>query len=365
MRIQNFVIAMLVVASDIGVSRIVKAADSTSVPDLLSDLKYSIALVRTPTERGTAFVFDTAGHLLTNCHVVTNEKMHTVYETVDVRFASHAVPVTVTAKVLGCDKASDLAVLDVDPLARVLVQPFPAPIPAANYQDIKVGQDVLAVGFALNIEGQPSVTRGVISGLNRGLGDAGGLIQTDAAINHGNSGGPLINLKGEFVGVNTYTSNEPGQFYARSIGTALPFAQELCKRGQLDRLDLGIDKVITLPQEFGDETLFPFGGAAVWTFAKNAPLQAAGLQSGDVITGMVSCSGEKPTECEPTAATISNAGDLLNWLAFGAGSKAVVVQAVRYPQCAWNAWEAGKDVPNDCQPDKHAFLNVRVVLPKK
>lgn len=186
------------------------AAEGPSISDLVAGLKYSIVLVRTPRATGTAFVFDKRGYLLTNCHVVLDEHQKP-FKSVDVRFVSTAVPATVTANVVGCDQLSDLAVLSVDPLQRVLVQPFPPPIPPAAYNEIKVGQEVIAVGFALGIEGEPSVTRGVISGLNRDFGAAGGLIQTDAAINHGNSGGPLINMKGEFVGVTPIPAGPPSR----------------------------------------------------------------------------------------------------------------------------------------------------------
>ena len=375
------------------------AAEGPSIPDLVADLKYSVVLVRTPRATGTAFVFDKRGYLLTNCHVVLDDHQKP-FKSVDVRFVSTAVPATVTANVVGCDQLSDLAVLSVDPMQRVLVQPFPPPIPPAAYNEIKVGQEVIAVGFALGIEGEPSVTRGVISGLNRDFGAAGGLIQTDAAINHGNSGGPLINMKGEFVGVNTYTSGttiprgtdfstlktrdillstEYGNFYARSVGTALPFALELIDKGRIVRLDLGIDKMVTFHEADGEQELLPFGGALLLRFKGSgpadatatkansptyvAPLQAAGLRVWDVITGIVSCSGDQPADCELTAARINSAGEVDNVLAFLAASKALVVQAVRLPQCAIDAMSKGEDPPYGCGPDRNFLQSVRVTLP--
>ena len=102
------------------------------------------------------------------------------------------------AHVLGCDKQSDLSVLGAlwsGPVLRFS-------------QDVHIGQQVATIGYALGIPGEPSVNGGIVSGVNRSLeGMFSGLIQTDATINHGNSGGPLLSAAGQVLGINTYTSS--------------------------------------------------------------------------------------------------------------------------------------------------------------
>src|SRR5687767_6449850 len=141
---------------------------------------------------GSGVIIDPEGRILTNNHVVegfTEGSVHVIFETGE----------TATAEVLGADPISDLAVLKVD--VKV-----PAYASLGDSTRLRVGETVIAIGSALG-DFQNTVTVGVISGLNRTLRGPGinmeNMIQTDAAINHGNSGGPLLNLSGEVVGINT------------------------------------------------------------------------------------------------------------------------------------------------------------------
>ncbi|MGH3242586.1 MAG: S1C family serine protease [Spirillospora sp.] len=148
--------------------------------------------VRAGNARGTGsgFVIDRRGHVLTNAHVVDDGGSVTVV-LADRR--------RVRARVAGSDRALDLAVLAIPAVAS------PAPLAFGRFSDVRVGDQVLALGSPLGLQG--TVTGGIVSALNRrvriGQGGVGDALQTDASINPGNSGGPLVNARGEVVGVNT------------------------------------------------------------------------------------------------------------------------------------------------------------------
>jgi S1-C subfamily serine protease len=360
------------------------ASNAMTIPDVLAKVRNSIARVITPESIGTAFVFDNAGHLMTNCHVVTSQSGST-FKTVQLQFVSLGTP-PYTAPVLGCDEESDLAVLEVNDMQSLMLGgKFPPPIAAAAFEDMQVGDEVIAVGFALDIKGEPSVTRGIISGLHRDLqGLFSDLVQTDASINHGNSGGPLINMQAQFVGINTYTSETTlaagtdlstlqkkslsldtpyGIFYARSVGTALPFARELVERGRVARADIGLSDVITVTGDEANQLLkLPMGGVLIKGFTAGSALQAAGLRPGDVIYGIFECSGPGDLQlaCTSGASTIDNVGSLENVLAFAASSKELIVQATRPPQCAVAALANNTVASDTCMPGKDFIQQVRI-----
>ncbi len=142
---------------------------------------------------GSGFVYDSRGHILTNNHVVENA------DKIEVSFYDG---VTASAKVVGTDSKTDVAVIKVENTS------YPA-LPKGDSGDLKVGEMVMAVGSPFNLS--QSVTAGIISALNRAdLGINGNrqetyesFIQTDAPINRGNSGGPLLNMNGEVIGINS------------------------------------------------------------------------------------------------------------------------------------------------------------------
>lgn len=162
---------------------------------------------------GTGVVIDDDGHILTNAHVVAG-----------------ATAVTVTldgtprrATVVGADVAADVAVLHVSDTSG-LVPADLGPVPT-------VGDDVLAVGNALGLPGDPTVTRGIVSALDRSIttesGTLRGLIQTDAAISSGNSGGPLVDGAGRVIGINTAVASSGGGTQASNIGFAISVGQAM------------------------------------------------------------------------------------------------------------------------------------------
>ena len=159
----------------------------------------------------TGFVIDAGGVIVTNDHVVADARSINV-TTSDGKKLS--------ARILGQDASHDLAVLRVDATNLPAVE-------LGNSDQVQVGDDVVAIGNALDLDGGLSATRGIVSGLHRQIptetgGQLQGLIQTDAAINPGNSGGPLVDAQGRVVGINTAIAN-PNT--AQNVGFVIPISQ--------------------------------------------------------------------------------------------------------------------------------------------
>jgi serine protease Do len=160
---------------------------------------------------GTGFVIDGGGIVVTNDHVVDNSSSISV-TTSDGKKLS--------ARVLGEDASHDLAVLKVD------TSNLPA-VELGDSDQVQVGDDVVAIGNALDLDGGLSATRGIVSGLHREIptdngGRLQGLIQTDAAINPGNSGGPLVDAQGRVIGISTAIANPST---AQNVGFVIPISQ--------------------------------------------------------------------------------------------------------------------------------------------
>lgn len=160
---------------------------------------------------GSGVIIDKDGHILTNYHVVANARELEV-TLWDERTGS--------AEVVGSDPASDLAVIKVDLPAEEL-----SPATLGDSDAIRIGESVIAIGNPFGLEG--TVTEGIISGLDRTLSQTGQrpirqLIQTDAAVNKGNSGGPLVNGSGEVIGINSALENPTGTGVFVGVGYAIP-----------------------------------------------------------------------------------------------------------------------------------------------
>lgn len=247
------------------------------VPAVLGVMEPSVVTISSTVQgggasTGTGVVLTADGEILTNAHVVENAT------SVRVRFAGEVDPRSAT--VLAADSGNDLALLrvDVDGLT---------PAVFADPDSIRVGDEVIAVGYALGLDGDPSVTRGIISAVDRTLlGDDGaldGLLQTDAAISSGNSGGPLINARAEVVGINTavYRSdamtaaNNVG--FAISAGEALPIIEDLRARANGERRVEGFLGVGINDRDDGGQ------GAIISEVTPGSPADSAGLRVGDVV----------------------------------------------------------------------------------
>ncbi len=222
---------------------------------------------------GSGVIVDTEGHIATNNHVIANA------DQVRVQLADRRVAV---ARVVGRDPDSDLALLKID-LGNLPVMPF------GHSDQLRVGDVVLAIGNPLGLS--QTVTHGIVSAKGRGqlgLATFENFIQTDAAINSGNSGGALINTRGELVGINT--ANVAKNTGAEGIGFAIPVnmvrgvIHELIARGKVVRGWIGIE-----PEDFSDEQARMFGlihgGVVLVKLYPNSPAVDGGLIAGDIITG--------------------------------------------------------------------------------
>jgi putative serine protease PepD len=185
---------------------------------------------------GSGFVIDKAGHIITNFHVVEDA------QSVEVSFSNRE---TMRAKVVGVDQSTDIAVLQVDTRSRALT-----PLTLGDSDAVKVGDAVVAIGNPFGLE--RSITAGIVSALQReiqapNLYAIDHVIQTDAPINHGNSGGPLLNSQGQVIGVNaqieTGGSGDQGNVgigFAIPIDTVKDVAAQLIKEGKVDHAFLGV-----------------------------------------------------------------------------------------------------------------------------
>ena len=220
--------------------------------------------------QGSGFVYDTNGHVVTNAHVVENAT------SIQVRLANGK---TYDATVLGTDPSTDLAVIDVDAPSSAF-----SPLTLADSSALEVGQEVVAIGSPFGLEN--TVTSGIVSALDRSMEapngyTINGAIQTDAAINHGNSGGPLLDLEGRVIGVNSQIESDSGG--NDGVGFAVPsntvksIVSQLVAGGTVQHAYLGVG--LTQPQG-------SVAGAQVSEVRGGAPAAAAGLQAGDVITSV-------------------------------------------------------------------------------
>jgi len=220
---------------------------------------------------GSGFIVSADGIVLTNAHVVDGADTVTVALTDKREF---------TAKVLGTDKTTDIAVLKID--AKSL--PF---VTIGDPATMRVGEWVVAIGAPFGLDN--TVTAGIVSAKGRSLpGDAAvPFIQTDAAVNPGNSGGPLFNLKGEVVGINSQIFSRSGGFqglaFAIPIDVAMDVKDQIAQNGKVThgRLGVSIQEVNqSLAETFG---LPKPGGALVGSVNKDGPAAKAGVEAGDVI----------------------------------------------------------------------------------
>lgn len=184
------------------------------------------------TSVGTGVIISSDGEIVTNAHVVDGA------DQIRVRLAGETEPREV--KLLAADTSNDLALL------RMNGDGFEAAT-FADPDSVRLGDQVVAMGFALGLDGEPSVTLGIVSAIDRTIGSQDvyldGLIQTDAAISSGNSGGPLVNVAGEVVGINsavirdTATTAASNVGFAISVGEALPVIDALRERANSDGAD--------------------------------------------------------------------------------------------------------------------------------
>lgn len=224
---------------------------------------------------GTGVVIADDGEILTNAHVVAGATA------VKVRLSGETEPRD--AEVVAFDTGNDLALVRLTDTSDAEL----VPAALAAVDEVSLGEPVVAIGFALDLAGAPSVTQGIVSALDRTLitedSALDGLIQTDAAISSGNSGGPLVNAAGEVVGINTAVARSDSGTAANNVGFAISMAEV---QPVLEQLRAG---AAGTPREEGylgvtvDDRRDGGQGAVVVSVAPDTPAAAAGLEVDDLV----------------------------------------------------------------------------------
>ena len=266
-----------------------KIARPGDIQEILAKVEPAVVAIRTRTlslgdftrpvpgeGAGTGFVIGSDGVIVTNNHVVAGA------QTIEVVFADER---KMPARVLGRDPTTDLAVLKVDA----------SDLPIASLGDsgaLKVGDDVIAIGNALALEGGPTVTRGIVSAEDRTITAENGVrlehvIQTDTAINPGNSGGPLVNSAGEVVGINTAVAGDAQNIgFSIAVNAAKPIIDELRQGTVRTRPFLGVKMFSLTPAIATELGIKADKGALVADVTAGSGAEVAGLRNGDVITSV-------------------------------------------------------------------------------
>ena len=268
----------LLVASDgdvdensVGTTQIAKVAASVA-PSVVTISSMSQDAAGAGESVGTGIFLTATGEILTNAHVVEGATK------IQVRLYNETSPRT--GKVLATDAGNDLA------LVKIEGTNF-KPAQFADPKAIRIGDAVIAIGYALNLDGGPSVTTGIVSALNRTIttenGALNGLIQTDTAISSGNSGGPLVNYKAEVVGINTAVARGDNSTAANNIGFAvstkevLRVVELLRKQANGEKRKEGYLGVGLSDRDDGGQ------GAVIANVQSGSPAAKAGVKEGDVV----------------------------------------------------------------------------------
>lgn len=246
--------------------------------------------------QGSGFIIHPAGTILTNAHVVEGADEVTVKLNDKREFK---------ARVLGADKASDVAVLKIE------AQNLPT-VRVGSTAQTRVGEWVLAIGSPFGFES--SASAGIVSAKSRALPDGSYVpfLQTDVAVNPGNSGGPLFNMNGEVIGINSQIYSRSGGYqglsFAIPIEVAMNVEQQIVATGKVERGRIGVS-IQEVNQALADS--FGLGkpaGALVSSVEKQGPAARAGLEAGDVILGIDGKSIEASSEL-PAAVALKKPGE--------------------------------------------------------
>ena len=221
---------------------------------------------------GSGVVLSASGEILTNAHVVEGA------EEVRVRFAGETEPRV--ARVVAADAGNDLALL------RIAATGL-KPATFAQPDTVRIGDEVVAIGYALDLDGGPTVTTGIVSALSRTIvtdsGALNRLIQTDAAISSGNSGGPLVNMRAEVVGINTAVARGDASSAANNVGFAISVEEILrvvdqlrSQAGNGQRVEGYLGVSVDRRDDGGQ-------GAVITSVQPNSPASRAEIREGDVV----------------------------------------------------------------------------------
>ena len=227
---------------------------------------------------GSGFIISEDGYILSNAHVV-GAKGNKVKVLLNDQTEA-------PGKVVWSDETLDLGLVKIDKKGLT-------PLPMGDSDRINIGETAVAIGNPLGLDFQRSVTSGVISGLNRNIGEVqgnymDGLIQTDASINAGNSGGPLLNSEGQVIGINSVKiASAEGLGFSIPINTAKPIVEQVMKTGDYKSVALGMSGYTVSAVERGGYDLGAGGkGVIVGGVEAESPAAASGLKVNDIILKM-------------------------------------------------------------------------------
>ncbi|WP_304608858.1 S1C family serine protease [Glycomyces amatae] len=267
------------------------AGSGMTYTEIVNKVSPSVVTIVTDSAEGSGVVYSEDGYIVTNNHVVDGA------QTVEVRFSDGT---TADAEIIATDSTQDLAVIQVSGVDDL------TPVAFGDSDGIQVGDAAVAIGSPLGLEG--TVTTGIVSALDRSMTVAGeqsqglqqqgqtltGLLQTDAAINSGNSGGALVNGNGELIGINTAIattdSGSIGLGFAIPSNTVQSVVGQLIENGSVEQGYLGVSVADT-----------DGNGAMVLSVEGGSPAEAAGLQEGDIITAV---NGEPITSASEVVAAV-------------------------------------------------------------
>jgi len=262
--------------------RIYKQAAPAVANIVTKTVEYDFFFNPVPVEgAGSGFLIDADGHILTNYHVVQGA------ETIEVTLGDQS---RFKAKMIGADTRNDIALIKIDPKGRKLT-----PLPLGDSRNLLVGQSVLAIGNPFGF--QSTLTTGVVSSLGRTVQTSENTfideaIQTDAAINRGNSGGPLLNSRGEVIGINSAIFSPSGTTagigFAIPINTARRVADDLITQGRVRRATLGVEGRALWPGLAEALKLNVEQGILIERVVPGGPAAQAGIRGGthSVLAGL-------------------------------------------------------------------------------
>ncbi len=233
------------------------------------------------TGTGSGIILNEEGYILTNAHVVkmNNQVVSECTVIIEDGTAFKGKPVWV-------ETGADIAVVKIEPGDKKLV-----PATLGDSDSAQIGETTIAIGNPIDMAFQHSVSQGIISGLDRYVGQVNGggymvgLIQTDASINGGNSGGPLLNEKGEVIGINTVKVNTAeGMGFAIPINFVKPMIDQILETGEYKPISLGVLSVdVEGAEKYLGQKLSVDKGVFIFKVYENSPAKAAGIEVGDVI----------------------------------------------------------------------------------
>lgn len=232
-----------------------------------------------PTEStgvGTGIIVDSNGYILTNSHVISDGQARTV----NVLFSDGS---TVDGNVAWYDSQLDLAIVKVEKTGLTAAE-------LGDSDKVSIGDISIAIGNPYGLDLASTVTQGIISGLDRTISTEEttmtGLIQTDASINAGNSGGPLLNESGQVIGINTAKASEgEGLGFSIPINTAKPIIESVIEKGSYEKVTLGIKGTdAETYAKYTNQQLSSESGVYVSEVISGSAAEKAGIKSGDIIT---------------------------------------------------------------------------------